>query len=91
MQQFLLAAETGSGKTLAYLLPIIDAIKRMENVERQNKESEEGRKKERSRNSIFELDPPPLTGGPDSTMGRPRAIILLPLSLIHISEPTRPY
>ena len=32
--QFLLAAETGSGKTLAYLLPIIDAVKRQEELDK---------------------------------------------------------
>ncbi|GAB7339673.1 hypothetical protein MBLNU457_6253t2 [Dothideomycetes sp. NU457] len=78
MQQFLLAAETGSGKTLAYLLPIIDAIKRTESQEKKQEAVEEERKLARTGGSMFELDAPPLSGQPDPTTGRPRAVILVP-------------
>ena len=82
MEQFLLAAETGSGKTLAYMLPILDAIKRAETAEAE----EEARKKaakeaadvEKKRDSMFELEPPPLSNEPHPTSARPRAIILVP-------------
>lgn len=81
---FLLAAETGSGKTLAYLLPIIDSIKRQEvldreeDAERQVREASERAK----RGNPNELDPPELelSNSPHSTMGRPRAMIVLPTS-----------
>ena len=82
--QFLLAAETGSGKTLAYLLPVIDAIKRQEVVDKIEEEArtvkEEKEKAERRKTNAFEVDPPELSNPPHSTMGRPRAIILLPSS-----------
>ena len=82
--QFLIAAETGSGKTLAYLLPVIDAVKRQELVDEAEEEArklkEEKEKAERKKKNAFEIDPPELTDPPHSTMGRPRAIILLPSS-----------
>ncbi|KAJ6120151.1 ATP-dependent RNA helicase mrh4 [Penicillium sp. IBT 18751x] len=80
-EQFLLAAETGSGKTLAYLLPIVDAIKRAERVEKEEQEIIDAQKakerEERLKNRTFELEPeePPMTDA-----GRPRAIILVPTS-----------
>lgn len=79
--QFLLAAETGSGKTLAYLLPVIDAMKREEVVEKEEEKRQEEEKarerEERMKNRAFELEPemPPL-----SDAGRPRVIILVPTS-----------
>jgi ATP-dependent RNA helicase MRH4 len=80
VESFLLAAETGSGKTLAYLLPIIDAIKREEAIETEQKKIEEEEKaaaaEEKKRDDIFSLESPPLTKVVDPA--RPRAIILVP-------------
>lgn len=79
--QFLLAAETGSGKTLAYLLPVVDAIKRAERVDKEEQQLLEEQKakerEERQKNRTFDLEPeePPMTDA-----GRPRAIILVPTS-----------
>ncbi|KAE8383357.1 P-loop containing nucleoside triphosphate hydrolase protein [Aspergillus bertholletiae] len=79
--QYLLAAETGSGKTLAYLLPLVDAVKRMEVEDKENERKEEERKakekEERLKNRAFDLEPeePPL-----SNAGRPRVVILVPTS-----------
>jgi ATP-dependent RNA helicase MRH4, mitochondrial len=82
--QFLLAAETGSGKTLAYLLPIVDAVKQQEEldkiVEAEREAQRERDRAERVAKNIFEVDPPELSNSPHSTTGRPRAIILLPSS-----------
>lgn len=77
MQQFLLAAETGSGKTLAYALPVIDAIKRAERVDaeeriRENAQKEQNKRKE---GKMFVLEAPEVE---DHSKGRPRAIIILP-------------
>ncbi|KAJ5140492.1 ATP-dependent RNA helicase mrh4 [Penicillium atrosanguineum] len=80
-EQYLLAAETGSGKTLAYLLPVVDAIKRAERVEKEEQEIIDAQKakerEEKLKNRTFELEPeePPMTDA-----GRPRAIILVPTS-----------
>ncbi|KAE8352984.1 ATP-dependent RNA helicase mrh4, mitochondrial [Aspergillus coremiiformis] len=77
--QYLLAAETGSGKTLAYLLPLVDAVKRLEVEDKENEKREEERKalerEERLKNRAFDLEPeePPL-----SNAGRPRVVILVP-------------
>lgn len=80
-EQFLLAAETGSGKTLAYLLPVLDAFKRIEasdaEMEAENKTMNEI--KANDLNSS-ELEPPPLSNVPHPTTARPRAIILVPTS-----------
>jgi ATP-dependent RNA helicase MRH4, mitochondrial len=78
MQQFLLAAETGSGKTLAYLLPTINAIKLAEAADVELEERKEALSEEQKRCDPTYVEPPPVTGGPHSTTGRPRAIILLP-------------
>lgn len=85
-EKYLLAAETGSGKTLAYLLPIIHQIKeaeekeKAEKADRAQRKAEEQAKKQPSQ--IFEVEPPPLSNriNPDSPVGRPRALILLPTS-----------
>lgn len=81
LEQFLIAAETGSGKTLAYLLPVLDAIKRAEamdkEIEATNCALEEEQRKSRN---PFELESPPLSNRPHPTTGRPRAIILVPTS-----------
>lgn len=82
--QFLIAAETGSGKTLAYLLPVIDAVKRQEFVDKAEEEArktqEQNERAESKVKNVFEIDPPELSNPPHSTTGRPRAIILLPSS-----------
>lgn len=81
--QFLIAAETGSGKTLAYLLPVIDAVKRQElidSVEEEERQAREEKEISEKKKNIFEIEPPELSDPPHSTMGRPRAIILLPSS-----------
>lgn len=82
--QFLLAAETGSGKTLAYLLPVIDALKRQEERDKareaEQKDEEAKRKaEERDGLGLYDLEGPDMEA-PHSTMGRPRALILLPSS-----------
>ncbi|KAL8799919.1 MAG: hypothetical protein Q9182_005538 [Xanthomendoza sp. 2 TL-2023] len=81
MEQILIAAETGSGKTLAYLLPVTDAMKRIEAIdseeEARRKAAEEIKKRD---GNVFELEAPPLTNAPHPTTGRPRAIILVPTS-----------
>lgn len=80
--QFLLAAETGSGKTLAYLLPVIDAVKRAEVIEKAEEERIKAEKEEEKarKKNIFELDTPEPDNQPHPTCGRPRAIILVPTS-----------
>lgn len=81
MEQFLLAAETGSGKTLAYLLPIVDAIKKVEAEDADIQAHRAAVEEEaRKRDNSFELQPPPLSNHPHPTTGRPRAIILVPTS-----------
>ncbi|KIW24575.1 uncharacterized protein PV07_10283 [Cladophialophora immunda] len=82
---FLLAAETGSGKTLAYLLPVINAVKQQEEVDRNEELEREARsvkeKEERDKNRVFEADPSETDeASPNQSMGRPRALILLPSS-----------
>lgn len=80
-EQFLLAAETGSGKTLAYLLPVLDAFKRIEasdaEIEAEYKAINENKANDLSSS---ELEPPPLSNVPHPTTARPRAIILVPTS-----------
>lgn len=84
-EQFLIAAETGSGKTLAYLVPVIDAIKRAELIE---KEEEEARKREeeariqeaKAKKKPYEIEGPELSENLTTNAGRPRALILVPTS-----------
>lgn len=83
--QYLLAAETGSGKTLGYLIPVIDAIKRADIVEKENERKEEEKrlaeqkaKEEDPNRNVFELDPPEISTPQTSTVARPKAIILVP-------------
>lgn len=79
LQQFLIAAETGSGKTLAYLLPILDAVKRAEAVDKEIEGKNHGsEEEERKSRNPFELESPPLSNKPHPTTGRPRAVILVP-------------
>jgi ATP-dependent RNA helicase MRH4 len=80
MEQFLIAAETGSGKTLAYLIPVLDAIKRQEVIDNRVEEGEKDRRAAKLKEDPYYVEPPQLTDPPHSTMGRPRAIILLPTS-----------
>lgn len=79
--QFLLAAETGSGKTLAYLLPIIDAVKRAEELEAAEiaQREADAAEVERTR-KVFNAVPAPAVSAPHYTAGRPKAVILLPSS-----------
>ncbi|KAF1961800.1 P-loop containing nucleoside triphosphate hydrolase protein [Byssothecium circinans] len=80
LESFLLAAETGSGKTLAYLLPVLDAIKREEAQEAEEKaaqEAEDASAKEKDeRDDIFGVEAPKLNKATDPA--RPRAVILVP-------------
>jgi len=83
--QFLLAAETGSGKTLAYLLPVIEGVRRQEEldrVEEAEREAQEAEEKaDREKQSVFDADPLETDEGkPHPSMGRPRALILQPSS-----------
>lgn len=84
--KFLLAAETGSGKTLAYLLPVIDAVKRQEELDRieetERAEQEAAEREQKAKNNIFAADPSETEGRfkYNPNMGRPRALILLPSS-----------
>jgi ATP-dependent RNA helicase MRH4 len=77
--QVLLAAETGSGKTLAYLIPLVDALKREEALEKEEEarrgEQKAKEREERRQNHTFDLEPeePPITDA-----GRPRIIIVVP-------------
>ena len=81
LEQFLLAAETGSGKTLAYLLPVLDAIKRTEEIDAEAEAKEKAIEiEQRMKRNPNELKSPPLTNKPHPTTGRPRAIILVPTS-----------
>ncbi|KAI5300220.1 hypothetical protein KEM56_002630 [Ascosphaera pollenicola] len=79
-KQFLLAAETGSGKSLAYILPIINAVKKEEVIEKQEEEIRAKQKAEeeeiRRQNRAFELDTPAPEVNED--VARPKAIILVP-------------
>jgi len=79
-EQFLIAAETGSGKTLGYLLPVLDAIKRIEEADTQDEVKEKARMAERKRKDRHFIEPPPLDDRPNSSTARPRAIILVPTS-----------
>ncbi|KAJ5657878.1 ATP-dependent RNA helicase mrh4 [Penicillium longicatenatum] len=79
--QFLLAAETGSGKTLAYLLPVVDAVKRAETLDKQEEklleEEKAKEREERLKTRTYDLEP---EVAPLTNEGRPRAIILVPTS-----------
>ena len=82
---FLIAAETGSGKTLAYLLPVINAVKQQEELDRNEQVEREAQaattKDEQEKNTVFEADPSEDdVPNPNPSMGRPRALILLPSS-----------
>ena len=78
MQQYLLAAETGSGKTMAYLIPAIDAMKRMEAEEARIEEARKIQQEEEEKNkdNLFEVPPP--DDFDTSAVGRPKAVVLVP-------------
>ncbi|EXJ89329.1 hypothetical protein A1O3_02396 [Capronia epimyces CBS 606.96] len=82
--KFLIAAETGSGKTLAYLLPIIHHVKEQEErdrIEEAELEAQEAKEKEdREKRLVFEADPSEDEPKIHPSMGRPRALILVPSS-----------
>ncbi|KAJ8991559.1 RNA helicase [Exophiala dermatitidis] len=82
--QFLIAAETGSGKTLAYLLPIIHHVKEQEELDRiaeaEQEAREEQAKQDREKRLVFEADPSEDEPKVHPSMGRPRALILVPSS-----------
>lgn len=82
--QFLLAAETGSGKTLAYLLPLVHHVKEQEELDRielAEREAQEAKEKEeREKRMVFDVDPTDADEKIHPSMGRPRALILLPSS-----------
>ena len=82
--QFLIAAETGSGKTLAYLLPVIDAIKRQEEIdkiEEAERQTEDAvQREEQKKEKVFDIDPLEDEDAVNPKMGRPRALILVPSS-----------
>ncbi|ETN39483.1 uncharacterized protein HMPREF1541_05708 [Cyphellophora europaea CBS 101466] len=81
---FLLAAETGSGKTLAYLLPVIDHVKRQDELDKSStalKETQDAAAlKKRLAENVFDADPAETEEKVNPSLGRPRALILLPSS-----------
>lgn len=82
--QFLIAAETGSGKTLAYLLPVIHHVKEQEELDRIEEAEREARevqeKEDLEKRLVFEADPSEDEPKIHPSMGRPRALILVPSS-----------
>ena len=80
MEEFLIAAETGSGKTLAYLLPVLDAIKRAEELDAAAEAREKALSEQNKKFNPYAVEAPPLTNQPHSTTGRPRAVVLVPTS-----------
>ena len=82
--QFLVAAETGSGKTLAYLLPVVDAMKRQEEIDRaedvQRETDDQAAREKRKSESVFDADPFETEERVNPSMGKPRVLILLPSS-----------
>ncbi|KIV80226.1 hypothetical protein PV11_07741 [Exophiala sideris] len=90
--QFLLAAETGSGKTMAYLLPLVHHVKEQEELDRIEQDEREAReakeKEEREKRMVFDVDPSEADEKIHPSMGRPRALILLPSSEL-ISQVTK--
>lgn len=83
-ETFMLAAETGSGKTLAYLLPLIDNVKRQEEIDNASEAQKDAQVaqeiRDRLANNIFAADPRETDIKINSSMGRPRALILTPSS-----------
>ncbi|KAK5205552.1 RNA helicase [Exophiala xenobiotica] len=81
---FLLAAETGSGKTMAYLLPLIHHVKEQEEldqIEQAETEAHQAKEKEdREKRLVFDADPAETEEHKNPSLGRPRALILLPSS-----------
>lgn len=81
---FMLAAETGSGKTLAYLLPVIDQVKRQDEEDKIRLAQEETERKaefeRRMKEDVFFADQSETDEKVKPSLGRPRALILLPSS-----------
>lgn len=85
-ESFLIAAETGSGKTLAYIIPMIDYLKREEEVllkYKPLKEEEEvanslAKRLEKDQHELFNLEIPTVEN--TDVNGKPRAVILVPTS-----------
>lgn len=81
---FMLAAETGSGKTLAYLLPLIDNVKRQDGEDKtlqaQKDADREATLKKRIQEDVFFADETETDEKVKPSLGRPRALILLPSS-----------
>lgn len=85
-ESFLIAAETGSGKTLAYIIPMIDYLKREEEVllkYKSLKEEEEvanslAKRLEKDQHELFDLEVPTVEN--TDVNGKPRAVILVPTS-----------
>lgn len=83
--KFLIAAETGSGKTLAYLLPVIQAMKEQEELEKSRayeieKSEKSEPKKDVDPTSLSKDDLAELSNDSDSDVGRPKVLVLLPSS-----------
>lgn len=85
-ESFLIAAETGSGKTLAYIIPMIDYLKREEEIllkYKPLKEEEEvanslAKRLEKDQHELFNLEIPTVEN--TDVNGKPRAVILVPTS-----------
>ena len=82
--QYMIAAETGSGKTLAYVLPVVDAIKRQEEIDKIEEAKLEAEEKEmhrkRASERMFDIDPVETEKSINPKAGKPRALILVPSS-----------
>ena len=76
LRSFLLAAETGSGKTLSYALPIVNALKSLEDADKLAKSHRSTI--EATLRGPQELEPPPLSSEELANHAKPRAVVLLP-------------
>ncbi|RVX69883.1 hypothetical protein B0A52_05718 [Exophiala mesophila] len=82
--KFLIAGETGSGKTLAYLLPIVNAVKQQEEIDRiehaqkEQQEADELQKKLQASPFAADQSETEEKSKVHPSTGRPRALILLP-------------
>lgn len=81
-ESFLIAAETGSGKTLAYIIPMIDYLKREEEILLKytplKEEEEVAKRLEKDQHELFNLEIPTVEN--TDVNGKPRAVILVPTS-----------
>ncbi|KAI1929094.1 RNA helicase [Ophidiomyces ophidiicola] len=87
--QYLLAGETGSGKTLAYLIPVIDSMKRSEDIDKeeelksarnQQKKNEVAAHQKTKTANVFELEEPTdVEPAPaPKNIIKPKVLILVP-------------